>query len=308
MRAIVLMILLTIAFITAEIVFVIFTTYEDSNFDNTYQDASQQIIDGFYGNIENKLWTAQTLSIDLSSSANGEWPFVTFANFEARCNGPRHLSGASTITFSPLIRRIRLAEWQEYAELSYPLQNSTFVDAYYPHENHPHENSTEPVAYYPTNRDIEDGIYHFIDSVPSSDFGIADFSFPIWQMAPSLGNASTDLVGIMFNEMTNAIRGEALEGMLLREGGVMSQFQYQDSNGTDFASYNSPRSTIYYPLYGSLDTDKVIVGSLDMEVQWEAFLEDILDEADNRPLLAVVDNSCGGTYSYSVLGVNASYM
>jgi class 3 adenylate cyclase len=306
-RAIVILILLTIAFISSEAVFVIATIAQENNFDSAYSDASQELIDGFYAKVENKLWTAQTLSTDLTSSATGKWPFVTFSDFEARCAGPRHLSAASTFTFSPLVRRSDLAAWREYAELTYPPQNSKFADSYNPHDGHRHEAFGEPVVYYPTGRDVDNGIYRFIDAAASTDLGLADYSFPIWQMAPSVGNLSTGLIGVLFNEMTNVVRAQALESMLLREGSVMSQFLFLDTNGTDFASFTAPRSTIYYPIYDSLNSDRAVVGTLDMELQWESFLEGILDDF-KRPLIAVVDNTCGGVYSYEVSGLNASFI
>jgi class 3 adenylate cyclase len=306
-RAIVILILLTIAFISSETVFVIATIAQENNFDSAYQDASQELIDGFYAKVENKLWTAQTLSTDLTSSATGKWPFVTLSDFEARCAGPRHLSSASTFMFSPLVRRSDISAWREYAELTYPLQNSSFTDSYTPHGTHSHDAFGEPAVYYPTGREVEDGIYRFVDAFPSTDLGLADYSFPIWQMAPSVGNMSTGLIGVFFNEMTNLVRAQALESMLLREGSVMSQFLFLDTNGTDFASFTAPRSTIYYPIYDSLNSDRTIVGTLDMELQWESILGDILDDS-KRPLIAVVDNTCGGVYSYEVSGVTASFI
>jgi hypothetical protein len=306
-RAIVILILLTIAFISSETVFVIATIAQENNFDSAYQDASQELIDGFYAKVENKLWTAQTLSTDLTSSVTDKWPFVTFSDFEARCAGPRHLSAASSFMFSPLVRRSDLAAWREYAELTYPLQNSSFTDAYISHGTHSHDTFGEPVVYHPTGREVEDGIYRFVDAVPSTDLGLADYSFPTWQMAPSVGNMSTGLIGVLFNEMTNVVRAQALESMLLREGSVMSQFLFLDTNGTDFASFAAPRSTIYYPIYDSLNSDRTIVGTLDMEMQWESILGGILDDS-KRPLIAVVDNTCGGVYSYEVSGVTASFI
>jgi class 3 adenylate cyclase len=306
-RAVVILILMTVAFISSEFVFVIATIAQENNFDNAYNDASQELIDGFYAKLDNKLWTAQTFSTDLTSSAKGKWPFVTFSDFEARCAGPRHLSAASSFTFSPLVRRSDLADWQEYAALTYPLQKSTFTDSYNPHGGHPHEAFGAPVVYYPTGRDSDNGIYSFVDTAPSTDLGFADYSFPMWQMAPSVGNLSTGLIGVLFNEMTNLVRAQALESMLVREGSVMSQFLFLDTNGTDFASFTAPRSIIYYPIYDSLNSDRAVVGTLDMEVQWESFLEGILDDF-KKPLVAVVDNTCGGVYSYEVSGLNASFI
>jgi class 3 adenylate cyclase len=306
-RAIVILILLTIAFISSETVFVIATIAQENNFDSDYSDAAKELIDGFYAKVENKLWTAQTLSTDLTSSAAGKWPFVTFSDFEARCQGPRHLSAATTFMFAPLVRRSELMDWQEYAERTYPLQNSTFKDSYNPHNGHPHEALGDPVVYYSTDRDIEDGVYRFTDAAPSTDLGFADLSFPIWQMAPSVGNLSTGLIGVLFNEMTNVVRAQALENMLLREGSVMSQFLFLDSDGTDFASFTAPRSTIYYPIYDSLNSDRAIVGTLDMELQWESFFEGILVDF-KEPLVVVVDNTCGGVYSYEVSGLDARFI
>jgi hypothetical protein len=150
-RVIVIMILLTIAFVTAETIFVVITIAEEGNFRDGYEKVADQIIDMFYEHLDTKLWVAQTLSTAISSDADAPWPFVTIPNFDARCEGPRHLSKASMILLDPLVTSDLRRSWENYAA-STPTSNGGAYNMM---------SGSHEVSYFPTGRCLDQGIYRF---------------------------------------------------------------------------------------------------------------------------------------------------
>jgi hypothetical protein len=295
-RAIVILILLTLAFISSEAVFVIATIAEENNFKSAYQDASKKLVNEFYQNIQDKLWVARTLTTELSTSVNSQaFPEVTFPNFASRCIGPLHISQAASIHYAPFVHDTTRVQFGKYATASYNATLQTMSLTYV--------NETSKVSYLPTGRSSAQGVYHFDGSTAKDENASSFFTSPIWQMAPlPVANASTGLIGTLFDQMSTPVRNQALEYMVTRGGGVISNFLYNDTNGTDFAIYASPESVITYPLQ---DQTSSPVASIGMHFEWEP----VFNVPDYfAPLTIVLDNSCGGVFTYSVNHMDAHFV
>jgi cytoskeletal protein RodZ len=310
-RAIVILILLTIAFISAETVFVIATISEQDQFRDAYSDATGKLVEGFLADLNTKLLTARSFSTELSSSAKDmSWPNVSFDDFEVRSGAPLRMSKSSVISFSPIVMADESDAWESYAASVYDTSVATqraLVSA------SPHlANVSSGVAYYPTNRVVGDGIYAFNGTKAVDKQAL--YSLPIWQMCPTFGNGTTGLIGTLFDQASNNVREQALDLMFVRGGCSMSTFLYQDTNGTDYANYSLPRSVINYPVYKNLTAIGVggepagdIGASLNFEFRWEPVLSGILFDY-NAPLTVVVQNECGEAFTYTVSGAKAVYV
>jgi hypothetical protein len=87
--------------------------------------------------------------------------------------------------------------------------------------------------------------------------------------------------------------------MVTRDGAIMSKFQFQDANGTDFVNFTTPRTTMYYPLHSHDNGIKGdIVASISLELLWADFFQDILHDYPNQPMTVVVENQCNPDESY----------
>jgi hypothetical protein len=322
LRAIVILILLTIAFISAETVFVIATISDQDSFRNAYTQAAEQLTEGFLADIQEKLLTAGSFSTELSSSAtvtNQSWPNVSFYDFDVRSAGPLRMSKSSVISISPFVLADESGAWESYATAEYyssatSTERSLSVDT-------PHfVNVSAGVSYYPTSRVVSEGIYKFSGVNAIDQDAKYSYSFPIWQMFPTFGNSSTGLIGTLFDQASNRVREQALDLMFLRGGCSMSTFLFQDTNGTDYANYTLPRSMISYPVFKSLSSASVftptepsaapggdIGASLNLEFRWEPVLSGILVDY-SAPLTVVVQNECGEEFTYTVTGMKATFV
>lgn len=288
------------AVISAEVVFIITTQHEYSNFDSAYKEVSSELIQTFYKRIDNALWVAQSVAANIKELSVGEhWPYVFIPSFDSLCEGPLHLSQASVITFSPLIEASKQGEWESFAAMSYPLTRQGGSEEVTGMDN---------VTYYHTNRTLSDGIYRFDNATSVDADTVRPFFVPIWQMSPSpQTNNTIDLVGILFDEASNRVRGSALDQMMKHTGSAMSSFLFQNNNLTDMAFYQSPRSNLYYPIVNDSVAPRTIVGSIDLQFKWETALQDAVEDY-NETIIVVVQNSCGGNYTYQVNGVHAKYL
>jgi len=304
-RAIVILMLLTFAFIASDSVLVIATISEQNEFREAYDVAASELIAGFYEDVTDKLWATRGLTTGITSAARSSfWPNVSLPDFEDHCVTPLKLAEASTITFSPLVQARDRSDWQNYAAEAYP-----FIHVIGPDHTINGSQDASGVFYYPTERSVGEGIYYFEGTTALTEPTSSNPLFPIWQMAPRVGNKSEEglSTGIMFDQQSTRVRAQALDGMLLRQGAIMSTFLYQDTNGTDFAFYKDPRSMIAYPIFETLSPQSAVVGSVNTEFKWEPVLGGTLTDYSD-PLVVVVENECGGSFSYEVAGLNATYL
>lgn len=292
-RAIVILFLLTVGTISGETVYVITLVGEESSFQESYSKTAQALIESFLAKLNNNLWVARSFATDLGllvAQTDLVWPNVTYAGFDQRCSAARVLSDASSISFAPLLLESERDSWEAYA-------TDNFVPGI-PGKD------TKGVTYFPTNRSVDQGIYQF-NGTKASDQPSKDSLFPIWQMSPFRGDPNTGLIGTLFNEQSNLVRAQAIQGMMQAQGPCMTDFQYLDTKNNDFASYASPRGTVYYPIMDKLGG--YAAGSLGFEYAWSAMLTGVVD-AQELPVVVVVQNQCSGNFSFLVNGLNVSFM
>ena len=297
-RAIVILTLLTAAFITAETVFVITVVSEEGDFRDAYNEAAGQLIQGFYDNLDHTLWVARTLSKDIANDAEDDsWPFVTISNFDDRCEGPLHMSGATIVSLDPLVSEQELSSFEVYAIATHSIP-STPSGA---------PSDSETVYRFPTERTVKQGVYGFKNGTASriQDDPTSYGYFPMWQVSPSLGNATTGLIGTLFEESSNPVRAKALKDVMERSGSIMSNFLFQDTDAADFSLYESPRSSLYYPVFQTVK--KNLVATINMELETQKLFEKAVEDEFTEPLLVVVENSCGGQFTFNVTGSQAVY-
>lgn len=298
----VVLIVLTFAFVSAESVYLTTTNHETSNFQDAYAEVSQQLIEATNSRIRTMLLVAKMLATNIGTEyKRSDWPFVSISDFHERCEVPIELTNASMISFLPKVLPNQLMFWQDYATSNYLQENPRLSDDY----------DTSEVQYYASNREIKDGIYQFQNqtsqSIVPDDFVAI---FPVLQMSPMPNNSHdldiiSNVTGILFTENSNIVRSNALQQVINRIGSVMTQFLYQDTNFTDLAYYDVPRTNIYYPITTNISE---IVGVINLQFQWEVLFQQVIGEEYNEQIVVVVENSCGGTFSYEVEGPYSSFL
>ena len=300
LRAMFILAIVTVAVLASECVFIIATLNQDSNFQEAYESASVSIIDNFYKQVNNLLWNAKGLTTTIGVTyRTSTWPNVTISMFPSLCESTMTLSHASSVSFQPMVTDENRISWETYASFAFPLTTQ---------KGGSNLTTDETIDFFDSGRSPSDGIYQFHNGTShnaplKSDEGM---SFPIWQMHPPPSNLSnSDLLGIFFDEFSNPVRAQAIQSMLDRQGSTMSSFLFQDTNHSDVAYHHVPRSNLYYPILDN-DNNTKTKGTVNVQIKWDAILQGAqLDH--NETMLVVIDNSCGGTYTYQVQGDYASY-
>jgi hypothetical protein len=290
--------IITFAVISAQCVFIVTTLHESSNYQVAFAEASAVIIERFYQQMNNSVWYARDIATAIGvSQINADWPMVTIAHFDMLCESASVLSHASTITFQPKVSEETLVSWEEYAALFYPLlaNGSDSIAA---------SNVTD---YFVANRTAKDGIYRFENGTALDADTNSSVQFPIWQIYPPPENPSNSgLVATLFDETSNFVRANAIVGMTDRNGSTISSFLFQDTNDSDVANYLTPRSNLYYPILND-PVGGELVGSINFQIEWETFFSGTALD-NNETIVVVIENSCGGVFSYKIEGENAYYL
>lgn len=295
-RAIVILFLLTVATIFGETVFIIALINEEHSFEDAFDKNAQSLVDSLFERINNDLWVAKSLATDLSLAAaqdSNDWPFISYDDFDRRCKGPLFLSNASSISFAPMLRSDQRADWEQWATDSFEQRTSTVNDG---------------ANYYSSMRTVDQGIYIFEEGQAMDQAESNNTLSPIWHISPTQGSLETGLIGVLFDQFSNDVRHSTLTAMEIAHGAFMTTFQFGDTNDNDFVAYTSPRATVYYPVNGDDGGEgESVMGSVAFEYSWELLLHDVLEE-DTRDIVAVVENSCGGNFSFLVAGNTASFL
>lgn len=299
-RSFVILLLLTIAAIFANGVFVYAYIQEEKNYESHLKQCSLDLMDNFYEKIASKLSAAQTLSTSFTSHAHStgeQHPFVSIPDFSDQCSVQRRVAEVSTVAYLPLVTPTNLASWNAYAS------DFQFVATADQGEHVAEEEQRDDKFLLPHNRSIEDGIFRVVNGVAVTDpAAYGDAFFPTWQTTPLSANASE----VMFNHLSNPFREEALTGMLATAGGSCSNLLLHDSGRTDYAFYSTPRSVIYYPLFEVVHSLN-IVGSIALEFEWKLLFAGVMEE-DLAPLIVVLESSCGGNVTFEVSGDDVFYV
>jgi hypothetical protein len=212
------------------------------------------------------------------------------------CESAMVLSHAALISMQPKVSAEAREGWESYAaQRDVPTGGSAPIPA------------ADSANYFSTNRSVSNGIYQFTNGTAANSNNVGPFLFPVWQTSPTLWPVANDsgLVGILFDESSNPTRASAIQLMTDRKGSEMSAFLFQDTNESDLAYYSVPRSNLYYPIFD--EQPGSIVGSINLQVLWENMLQGAtLDH--NKTIIAVLQGSCGGNFSYTIQGMEARFL
>jgi hypothetical protein len=232
-----------------------------------------------------------------SGESNASWPFVTIPDFQYRSHDYLKISGAEMIAFSPLVSPLDVKEWASYSVNHQGWIEEGLRTSF-------DEDSTNHVSATPAP--IREMVWKFNDgtSNPIPDSTPIP-SLPLWQMYPP----PTDTAVLNYNLRSN---GHFDRGIALSESSkktVLSQI-FLDNELSVFdrtLDFEIPRSLVIQPVFESFENEAPVAGFLLVLVPWNIFFEAVLGEGTS-PLICVMSNSCGSTFSYRVDGPKATFL
>ena len=92
-----------------------------------------------------------------------------------------------------------------------------------------------------------------------------------------------------------------------RKTGVLSLYIERWEQGGDETYLMDPVSDLVYPIFDEKNGVRQIVALFKCFIYWRTYFLDILPEGDG-PLLAVLENTCGDVYSYTVSGRDVEFI
>jgi Adenylate and Guanylate cyclase catalytic domain len=230
-------------------------------YEADFTQFASKVIDTYYRNIEDKIWTAYSLSVALTSDtqrANLTWPGISIADFETRAFGATKMVNA-IILFAPLLTNLTRAEWEEYA-----IDNEYQLDA----ELADDPNCQDPgfVDEFGSCRKISDGIFkldgpYLVDQTEQAMYS------PLWQV--SSGVRADD--SAMFDQMSEPIRNRALLDMIENRVPVVSDVIYAGYDYDNKESQTEPRSLLFFPVYEFVADGSKVVGSISLDFEWKSY-------------------------------------
>jgi hypothetical protein len=221
-----------------------------------------------------------------SRSVN-DWPLVVVPDFERRGRRAREEAYVDLVGFSPIVTYDDLSDWANFT-----LKSDSYVSQGFDAEHNT--------------------IYH-INEEGSEVASKELYAAPFWQSSPppTSGNAlnfnllSSEVYQFLFGAMTET-KSTALSAVY-RDAFVHSQYQSSNSSEAPQEAL-SPRSIVMTPVYDTFDhSSRLLVGILHGVLSWSSYLTDLLPPG-TPSIDALLTNSCGQQYSFTITGPSATYV
>jgi hypothetical protein len=250
-------------------------------------------------NEENVVSVLNVFSVMISSwseTFDTQWPNFTLPDFEGFGLGTRFLSGAVLIAFSPLIKHEDRAGWEAYS-----VENQQWIADGLKFAL-PGEVSEIPGEV----RDIPGFVYRKMGRSYFPEVEMEQYS-PVWQMSPPPPDTSIVNFNLFNNptferlvNVTRSTRQAALSEVLDTSELFGAAVPEEDGH---------PHSMIVLPVFRqAFNPFSEIVGHVLAVIPWFEFFENILAESSTSGVYAVVEDSCGKSFTYFIESQNVTFL
>eukprot|EP00980_Cylindrotheca_fusiformis_P006369 scaffold1356_cov123-Cylindrotheca_fusiformis.AAC.50 len=294
-RLLVMFVLATSALGVGYLTYSFVSNEEKDDFELQYENDAQELLEASDGNEKSVVNHINILSQTIGAWAANtgmQWPNFTLPDFEQYGKGTRYLSGAKLIVFSPLVSREDRADWEAYS-----VENQQWIT-----KGPGFNNSGEG-----EQRVIPNSIYKRTSRsyVPEIE---SDYYSPVWQMSPLPSDASI----VNFNLLNNPTYARLVSFTNFTRQSVLSEVL----NTTEFLGVTppdeepgQPHSIVVLPVFQqAYDPYSTIVGHIVAVVPWSKFLNNVLPVAVVSGIFAVVEDSCGSSFTYFIESTKATFL
>jgi hypothetical protein len=231
-------------------------------------------------------------------ATNTTWPYVTIPNFEVLGEDVIKMAGVVSVILSPLVSEVEREGYEVFA--TYNQDWITPSVLYTTGEILPQGNKGIPTKIYQIN-ETTDG------TIPKVDNGPGPF-LPVWQLAP----APHDPRLVNFNLLSSLPIATTFEIMLKSKGAAITPAVAHGDIFRDTLAgvvANTPHSIVLGPVYDNFTSQgtKLVVGTVAAVLDWQAFFGTVLS-VEERPVVLVVDGSCGDIMSFHLSGHDVQFL
>ena len=336
LRILVFLALLLAALAVSLTVYFITSKAEQEQFTVAYDGYSQKLLESFDDIVAVRIGAVANLAATYTEFArdrNLTWPFVTMSDFHQRAGSARAISNSLFIHIYPIVTNETRAAWEEYSvkekswmdearayqkklNIGLPSKRGLLekeVAVTYVGDN----SSTGPSLISPT-------IWTWgQDGTPVRDNSQGPY-LPAWQESPIMP-FPIDLVN--FNMLTLGQFAKTMIQGATSAQIVMGQFKTGPAGGIDsdvpntgyvatLLSYaagklveyqGDPLTFFCVPVFDSTEVDKKVVGIMFADFHWASYFRRVLPP-NSQPMTVVLENSCDGSFTYTVQGNNVNYV
>jgi hypothetical protein len=293
---------------------------ENDEYRAQYDESAFTVLTSFEEIAAQQLAAIGSLSVAATlharSQPNTTWPFVTLNDFQQRADDIRLLSNSLFVSIIPVVTEEQRPAWEAYSK-----NNSGWME-----ESRAYTEEGLGFALQKAPLDISTGIGDHI-YIMGPDGPVIDQSsgpyFPLWQDSPHFGRDMTPNFNLAsYSEYAPYIKKSLETGDMIMGGlDTAASGDINDSDRTTsfFARLLSveadevvkypgdPMSNLFIPIFESFDTTKTPTALIYSVFRWATYFEGLLPE-DTPGVVVVLENTCEGAFTYTVVGKKAEYM
>lgn len=323
LKMLVIFILVGAAAAVASLAYSYTRNHEVSEFEETFGQYSQQIINTVQVNVQNKLEAIGALALQIQAYAinhNESWPFVTMPFFEEHVMASKSLIDAYGVLLFPIVQQEQRKEWEKYSVEHIGWMNDSYAAQRHVYDG---EDGLGQVAddmdwfnmlwgeeyRNESNPDFSRGfateIFKTVHDDPDNADPVVDDTkgpyFPQWQTAPLnwYYQSSVNLNYGHYEDFYNQTQ------IVEKTGTAAFGIAWEDHESPGFLS------TMLYPVfdrfYDNQDGQKTVVAYLSIDIFWEAFLQGILPP-NSDGIFVVIENTCDQVFTYELFGDKAEFV
>ena len=261
-----------------------------------FRDLATEIIDVSQTSAENLFQSFESLSIGLTSFADGTdeiWPFVTLPIFEAQVGNLRDTLDADWVSVVPFVDNRDRKAWEDYSistqgwirEGMDMVNKKRRLAEVTPYIFRRYANGTE-----------------YVDNVPPNPYYA-----PMWQTTPP----SQAEVNVNYNAFDNQELASLIKQIFNSSSAALSQAV--NITGHSNSSITWPRSYFAQPVFDKVGKGGKLVAVVAASFPWSSFVDNILRTGENG-LVLVMRYSCEGKkgpsqeFTFQINGPTAVYM
>jgi hypothetical protein len=293
---------------------------ENDEYRSQFDESAFTVLTSFEEIAAQQLAAIGSLSVAATLYARSQpdttWPFVTLNDFQQRADDIRLLSNSLFVSIIPVVTEEQRPAWEEYS-----LNNTGWLEEsrVYTEEGLGFALQKAPLD---IARGIGDQIYIMGPDGPLVDQSSGPY-FPLWQDSPHFGRDMTPNFNLAFySEYAPYIKKSLETGDMIMGGldtAAAGDINDSDRTTSFFARLLSveadevveypgdPMSNLFIPIFESFDTTKAPTALIYSVFRWATYFEELLPE-DTPGVVVVLENTCEGPFTYTVVGEKAEYM
>ena len=291
---------------------------ENNDFESTYDEYSDQIIEAVQNGAQHKMEAIGSLAELVQAHAinsNSTWPFVTVPFFEEHVLATRSLTEAYGILLFPIVTKENREAWEAYS-----IENRGWVNDSYACQKD-YFGSDKSVSLGPGQNwfDVLWGKDLESPQQPNMSLGIASEIFVTVHPDPNDQRPKIDLSdGPYFPQWQAASLSPYYQTSTNLNYGCYSDF-YNSTvylnetgnavNGLAWTDWVVPGyiTTMLYPIFNKFHGEREVVGFMDIDIYWHDYLQRILPPHSGA-IDVVIKNDFHQVFTFQVQGENVTFL